>query len=59
MSKRRVAARDPPATLGGMLAPQQVRLYEDIASPVGRLRLISTGQELTAIWFEHGRDARK
>lgn len=42
-----------------MLAPQQAPLYEDIASPVGRLRLISVGQDLTAIWFEHGRDARK
>lgn len=42
-----------------MLAPEHSQIYEDIASPVGRLRLISTGERLTAIWFEHGRDARK
>jgi methylated-DNA-[protein]-cysteine S-methyltransferase len=34
-------------------------LYEDMDSPVGRLRLIGRGEELVAIWFEHGRDARK
>jgi methylated-DNA-[protein]-cysteine S-methyltransferase len=38
---------------------QVMQIYEDIASPVGRLRLISSGEHLTAIWFEHGRDARK
>jgi len=59
MSKRRVAPRDPPATLGGMPATEHIQFYEDIASPVGRLRLISIGEELTAVWFEHGRDARK
>lgn len=39
--------------------PELAQLYEDITSPVGRLRLISSGEHLTAIWFEHGRDARK
>ena len=39
--------------------PKALQLYEDISSPVGRLRLISSGEHLTAIWFEHGRDARK
>src|SRR5687767_1362295 len=34
-------------------------LYDDMDSPVGRLRLIGRGEELVAIWFEHGRDARK
>jgi methylated-DNA-[protein]-cysteine S-methyltransferase len=34
-------------------------LYDDMDSPVGRLRLIGRGAELVAIWFEHGRDARK
>jgi methylated-DNA-[protein]-cysteine S-methyltransferase len=34
-------------------------IYEDVASPVGRLRLIARGDALTGIWFEHGRDARK
>jgi methylated-DNA-[protein]-cysteine S-methyltransferase len=34
-------------------------LYEDMDSPVGRLRLIGRGDELVAIWFEQGRDARK
>ena len=28
-------------------------------SPIGRLRLIACGDQLTGIWFEHGRDARK
>ena len=31
----------------------------DMASPIGRLRLIAIGDELTGIWFEQGRDARK
>ena len=34
-------------------------LYQDVASPIGRLRLIACGEELVGIWFEHGRDARK
>jgi len=33
--------------------------YQDMASPVGRLRLIGCGEQLVAIWFEHGRDSRK
>jgi methylated-DNA-[protein]-cysteine S-methyltransferase len=34
-------------------------VHEDVASPIGRLRLIADGDELIGIWFEHGRDARK
>src|SRR5689334_16121598 len=34
-------------------------IYEDVASPIGRLRLIACGDALTGIWFEQGRDARK
>jgi methylated-DNA-[protein]-cysteine S-methyltransferase len=34
-------------------------IYEDITSPIGRLRLIASGDELVGIWFEHGRDAGK
>ena len=34
-------------------------VYQDVDSPIGRLRLIADGERLTAIWFEHGRDARK
>jgi len=33
--------------------------YQDIESPVGRLRLIADGEKLVAIWFEHGRDAKR
>jgi methylated-DNA-[protein]-cysteine S-methyltransferase len=40
-------------------AKADASIYEDIASPIGRLRLIARGDELTGIWFEHGRDARK
>lgn len=35
------------------------RIYQDMASPIGRLRLIAEGDELVGIWFEQGRDARK
>jgi methylated-DNA-[protein]-cysteine S-methyltransferase len=35
------------------------RLYQDMDSPVGRLRLISAGDELVGIWFENGRDAQR
>ncbi len=35
------------------------RIYQDMVSPIGRLRLISDGDALVGIWFEHGRDARK
>jgi len=38
---------------------QSARLYQDMQSPIGRLRLIASGDELTGIWFEHGRDSRK
>lgn len=32
-------------------------VYEDVDSPVGRLRLIASDDALVGIWFEHGRDA--
>jgi len=34
-------------------------VYEDIDSPIGRLRLIASDNALVAIWFEHGRDAAR
>jgi methylated-DNA-[protein]-cysteine S-methyltransferase len=34
-------------------------IYDDVTSPIGRLRLIASGDELVGIWFEHGRDAAK
>ncbi len=34
-------------------------LYDEIASPIGRLRLIGSNDALVAIWFEHGRDAAR
>lgn len=34
-------------------------VYDDIDSPVGRLRLIASDQALVGIWFEHGRDAAR
>jgi methylated-DNA-[protein]-cysteine S-methyltransferase len=33
--------------------------YQDIESPIGRLRLIADGDRLVGIWFEHGRDAAR
>ena len=33
--------------------------FEDIDSPVGRLRLIASDTALVGIWFEHGRDAAR
>jgi methylated-DNA-[protein]-cysteine S-methyltransferase len=36
-----------------------VDVYEDMDSPVGRLRLIASDQALVGIWFEHGRDAAR
>jgi methylated-DNA-[protein]-cysteine S-methyltransferase len=33
--------------------------FDDIASPVGRLRLIASRDALVGIWFEHGRDATR
>jgi methylated-DNA-[protein]-cysteine S-methyltransferase len=35
------------------------RVYQDMESPIGRLRLIASGDELVGIWFEHGRDAMR
>ena len=35
----------------------EILRYEDIESPVGRLRLIASDIALVGIWFEHGRDA--
>jgi methylated-DNA-[protein]-cysteine S-methyltransferase len=34
-------------------------VYQDIDSPVGRLRLIANDDALVGIWFEHGRDAAR
>jgi len=34
-------------------------IYEDMDSPVGRLRLIACGDSLVGIWFERGRDAAR
>jgi methylated-DNA-[protein]-cysteine S-methyltransferase len=34
-------------------------VYQDIDSPVGRLRLIASNDALVGIWFEHGRDAAR
>jgi len=33
--------------------------YQDMPSPVGRLRLILSDAALVGIWFEHGRDAAR
>ena len=33
--------------------------YEDMDSPIGRLRLIGNGDSLVGVWFEHGRDAAR
>jgi methylated-DNA-[protein]-cysteine S-methyltransferase len=33
--------------------------FDDIASPVGRLRLIASDIALVGVWFEHGRDAAR
>src|SRR5688572_237628 len=50
--KDRVAIFRAAATLVSMI-------YQDITSPIGRLRLIASGDELVGIWFEQGRDAGK
>jgi methylated-DNA-[protein]-cysteine S-methyltransferase len=34
-------------------------VYQEIDSPVGRLRLIAGDSALVGIWFEHGRDAAR
>ena len=39
--------------------PTAMDYYEDMDSPVGRLRLIAHGDSLVGIWFEHGRDASR
>jgi hypothetical protein len=33
--------------------------YQDMPSPVGRLRLIASDSALVGIWFEQGRDAAR
>jgi len=33
--------------------------FDDVASPVGRLRLIASDSALVGVWFEHGRDAAR
>lgn len=48
----RVAWVARAATLG-------VMNFQDIDSPVGRLRLIADGDRLVSIWFENGRDAAR
>ena len=37
----------------------QALVYQDMESPVGRLRLIESGESLVGIWFESGRDAAR
>jgi methylated-DNA-[protein]-cysteine S-methyltransferase len=32
---------------------------DEVDSPIGRLRIFASDSALTAIWFEHGRDAAK
>ena len=49
---------------GGRLAPMNAVLqpslhFQDMPSPVGRLRLIATETALVSIWFEQGRDAAR
>jgi len=34
-------------------------IFDDVASPVGRLRLIASHEALVSVWFEHGRDAAR
>ncbi|HET9863131.1 MAG TPA: methylated-DNA--[protein]-cysteine S-methyltransferase [Steroidobacteraceae bacterium] len=41
------------------VARNELLHYEDMDSPVGRLRLIASDAALVGIWFEHGRDARR
>jgi methylated-DNA-[protein]-cysteine S-methyltransferase len=33
--------------------------YQDMPSPIGRLRLIASDTALVGVWFEHGRDAAR
>ena len=55
--KFRIEHFHAPASLGAMNALPEI--YRDVVSPIGRLRLIARDGELTGIWFESGRDARK
>jgi methylated-DNA-[protein]-cysteine S-methyltransferase len=36
-----------------------VDVYDEMDSPIGRLRLIASDAALVGIWFEHGRDAAR
>jgi methylated-DNA-[protein]-cysteine S-methyltransferase len=41
-------------------AAQRITLsYQDVESPVGRLRLMASGEALVGIWFSKGRDATR
>jgi len=57
----RVADPGRTGTLGSMsIATKTESLwFEDMNSPVGRLRLIADDRALTGIWFEQGRDAAR
>jgi methylated-DNA-[protein]-cysteine S-methyltransferase len=62
-AKQRVATAQRAGTLRAMDAMprvngQQAALhYDEIASPIGSLRLIASDAALVSIWFERGRDA--
>lgn len=58
-SKERVANSRGAATLPVMnTAVRLINLnYQDVDSPVGRLRLVASGDVLVNVRFEHGRDA--
>lgn len=60
-SKQRVANTPLTATLPAMnIAARKATLhFEDVDSPVGRLRLIASGDALVGIWFSQGRDAAR
>lgn len=55
-SNKRIAVPRPARYAGGM---KHSRIFQDMDSPIGRLRLIAAGEELVGIWFEHGRDAQR
>lgn len=48
--------RVDPAVAGDTLASMN---YQDMPSPIGRLRLIASDTALVGIWFEQGRDAAR
>jgi methylated-DNA-[protein]-cysteine S-methyltransferase len=50
--KERVACESTAGTLGNMH-------FQDMPSPIGRLRLIASDTTLVGIWFEQGRDATR